>query len=281
MLSETALSRHFARLGARFLLNHSPTPRGWALDVVRDEEGPAFELRAGEMILTDIEVIVSNVDRTTRHLLLLVRERADAPLHRYLCGHDERDWFLATVPGGVTTVAQALQALKPEPVLQAQESAHLKGKQRNRRHNSAFLRQGEWFFLPAPGLNTAGRPIHRWEPIRRGGGKAHLVQELVRLGGKVVYFNGRVPAVAPVASAAPAAPPQTMSAEEFATYRKQIGPREAANWRSGVQDARVYARGLVRHPDHATLVLNGWHEVLANTEAQASVEALRRLAFID
>jgi hypothetical protein len=265
MLSETALSRHFARLGARFRLNHSPTPRGWALDVVRDEKGPAFELRAGEATLTDLEVIVSNVDRATRHLLLLVRARADAPLHRYLCGHDERDWFLATIPGGVTTVAQAMEALKPNPVRSAQESAHLKPKQRNRRHNPAFLRQGEWFFLPAPGLHTAGRPVHRWEPIRRGRGKAHLVEELVRLGGNVVYFNG----------------PRTMSAKEFETYRRQIGRENAANWRSGVRDARVYARGLVRHPDHATLVLDGWHEVLANTEAQASIEAQQRLAFID
>ena len=102
-----------------------------------------------------------------------------------------------------------------------------------------------------------------------------MVHEFVRLGGNLVYFDGRVPAVAP------AAPPQTMSAQKFATYRKQIGSKEAANWRSGVQGARVYARGLVRHPDHATLVLNGWHEVLANTEAQASIEAQRRLAFID
>jgi len=195
----------------------------------------------------------------------LVRERADAPLHRYLCGHDERDWFLATIPGGVSTVAQAMEALKPEPVRSAQDSAHLKRKQRHRRHNPAFLRQGEWFFLPAPGLHTAGRPIHRWEPIRRGGGKAHLVEELVRLGGKVVYFNG----------------PRTMSAMEFETYRKQIWPEKAANWRSGVRGARVYARGLVRHPDHATLVLHGWHKVLANTEAQASIEAQQKLAFID
>ena len=264
MLSETALSGHFARLGARFQLNHRSTPRGWTLDVVRNEKGSAFELRAREAILTDFEVIVSNVDRATRHLLLLVRPRADAPLHRYLCGHDERDWFLATIPGRVTTVAQAIEALKPKPVRSAQESAHLKGKQRNRRHNRAFLRQGEWFFLPAPGLHT-GRLIHRWEPIRRGGGKAHLVEELVRLGGKVVYFNGG----------------RTKSAEEFEIYRQKIGRKKAANWSSGVRDARVYARGLVRHPDHATLVLNGWHEVFANTEAQASIEAQERLAFID
>jgi hypothetical protein len=265
MLSETALSHQFARLGARFQVNPSPARRRWTLDIVRDEHGPAFELRAHEAILTDLDVIVSNVDRARRHLLLFVRERADAPLHRYLCGHDERHWFLATIPGRASTVAQAMEALKPRPVLQAQVSAGLKPKERNRRHNPAFLRQGEWFFLPAPGLKIDGCPIHRWEPIRRGGGKAHLVEEVVRLGGTVVYSNGQ----------------WTMSAADFEAYRKQHGQKSAARWHSGVRGARVYARGLVRHPDHTTLNLKGWHEVLANTEAHASLEAQRRLAFID
>lgn len=265
MLSETALSRHFARLGARFQLKHSPALRGWALDIVHDKHGPAFELRAREELLPDLEVIVSSVDRTTRHLVLFVREGTDIPLHRYLCGHDERDWFLATIPGPVTTVRQAMEALKPKQVRRAQESAHLKPKLRNRRHNPAFLRQGEWFFLPFPGLKTENRPIHRWEPIRRGGGKPHFVEEIVRLGGKVVYFDGR----------------QSMTATEFEAYRKEFGPEKAAKYRPGVRGARVFARGLVRHPDHRTLTLNGWHEVLANTEAQASVEAQRKLEFID
>jgi hypothetical protein len=68
---------------------------------------------------------------------------------------------------------------------------------------------------------------------------------------------------------------------EFETYRKQANQKNAARWRSGVRGARVYARGLVRHPDHTTLDLNGWHEVLANTEAHASIEARQKLAFID
>ena len=80
---------------------------------------------------------------------------------------------------------------------------------------------------------------------RRGGGKAHLVEELVRLGGRVVYFNGG----------------RTKSAEEFEIYPQKIGREKAANWSSGVRGAQVYARGLVRHPDHATLVLNGWQSV--------------------
>jgi len=43
------------------------------------------------------------------------------------------------------------------------------------------------------------------------------------------------------------------------------------------RDAAVYVRGEVRHPDHETITLNGWHRVLMNTENRSSV--LRYLAF--
>jgi hypothetical protein len=45
------------------------------------------------------------------------------------------------------------------------------------------------------------------------------------------------------------------------------------------RDAAVYVRGEVRHPDHETITLNGWHRVLMNTESRSS--ALRYLAFLD
>jgi hypothetical protein len=35
----------------------------------------------------------------------------------------------------------------------------------------------------------------------------------------------------------------------------------------------------VRHPDHATIVLRDWHQVVMNTESQAP--SMRSLAFID
>lgn len=36
---------------------------------------------------------------------------------RFLWGHDEREWFVAAVPGKATTVAQARNALKPEGIV--------------------------------------------------------------------------------------------------------------------------------------------------------------------
>ena len=50
-------------------------------------------------------------------------------------------------------------------------------------------------------------------------------------------------------------------------------------WREMVRDPELYAKGAVRHPDHNTIVLHGWHRVLMNTEHAA--RAMRHVAFID
>jgi hypothetical protein len=41
----------------------------------------------------------------------------------------------------------------------------------------------------------------------------------------------------------------------------------------------VYVRGRVRHRDHETVVLNGWHQVVMNTENLS--HAMRNVAFLD
>jgi hypothetical protein len=46
-----------------------------------------------------------------------------------------------------------------------------------------------------------------------------------------------------------------------------------------VRDPELYAKGAVRHPDHNTIVLRGWHRVLMNTEQGA--RAMRHVAFLD
>ena len=45
------------------------------------------------------------------------------------------------------------------------------------------------------------------------------------------------------------------------------------------RDPELYARGAVRHPDHATIVLRGWHRVVMNTEQSA--RAMQHVAFLD
>lgn len=42
---------------------------------------------------------------------------------------------------------------------------------------------------------------------------------------------------------------------------------------------RAYVRGRVWHMDHKTVVLDGWHRVVMNTEREASFAP--RVAFLD
>ena len=67
-----------------------------------------------------------------------------------------------------------------------------------------------------------------------------------------------------------------ISAEEY----KRLPERERKiGFMMMKRDAAVYVHEEVRHPDHESSTLNGWHRVLMNTENRSS--ALRYLAFLD
>jgi hypothetical protein len=143
------LNTKFARIGARLKVTDRPSRRTRtsgviSLDVQADRKGEFFEIvrQPG----SEAEIAVLDVQPADRHLLLLVREGKDKS--KFLCGHDERHWFVAGIPetAPVGTVRQAKEALKPAEVRTAQASKGLKAKARNRRKNAAFVRQGEWFF---------------------------------------------------------------------------------------------------------------------------------------
>jgi hypothetical protein len=77
-------------------------------------------------------------------------------------------------------------------------------------------------------------------------------------------------------------------AETAAGRRTSCARRSAAavapstfrrRYRLMVRDPELFARGTVRHPDHATIELHGWHRVVMNTENRAS--AMRHVAFLD
>src|SRR2546430_16885802 len=103
-----------------------PTAGVLSLDVQADRKGEFFEIvrRPG----AEAEVAVLDVQPADRHLLLLVREGKDKS--KFLCGHDERHWFVAGIPEAapVGTVRQAIEALKPAEVLPAQSRNRLPGK---------------------------------------------------------------------------------------------------------------------------------------------------------
>jgi len=56
---------------------------------------------------------------------------------------------------------------------------------------------------------------------------------------------------------------------------------EAGRWHWQVmrRNMRVYARGTVRHSDHATITLPFWHRVHMNTETES--RTMSHVAFLD
>lgn len=260
----------FARIGARLKVadrvsRSSRVGSGvLSLDIGEDRRGEYFEVahRPG----VDPEVAVLDVQPAERHLLLLVRDGVEK--QKFLCGHDERHWFVAAVPEAapVGTVRQAKEALKPAEVRVVQGREGLRQRARDRRKNAAFRRQGEWFFLPDSDLRVDERLVLRDEALRRGnGGKPHWVDFCYRTGGETVYVCPRHP-----------------NGLVESEYRRVLAanPRAKAwGWRTMRRNAGVYVRGRVRHADHKTIALRGWHRVLMNTEGES--RALRNLAFLD
>jgi hypothetical protein len=268
-MDTSLLDTKFARIGARLKVVDRPPrrmrlERPFSLDVRDDRKGEFFEI----LLLPDsaVEAAVLDVQPADRHLLLLVREEGEK--HKFLCGHDERHWFVAGIPEAapVGTVRQAKEALKPTEVLVAQASKGLRARARGRRKNAAFVRQGEWFFLPVPELVVDQKLVLRNEPLRRGnGGKPHWAEFCFRTGGETVYVCSRHP--------------NGVTEAQYGSILAENPKSKGWNWRVMRRNPGVYVRGRVRHADHATITLRGWHQVLMNTEGQS--KAMRNVAFLD
>ena len=163
------LTNKFESIGARLKVVGRPrrrfdsSPRLLTLDIGSDRRGEFFEI--APQTGTDPKVEVISVRPLNRHLLLLVRE--DDAKNKFLCGHDERHWFVAGVPekASVGTVRQAMEALQPREVQNAVARRGVSGKARNRRKNSAFIRQGEWFFLPLANIAVDESLVLKNEPL--------------------------------------------------------------------------------------------------------------------
>jgi hypothetical protein len=236
-----------------------------SLDVRKDDHGEFFDIAVRPDAAVQVDVL--DVRRRERHLLLMARQDGDKFL--YLCGHDERHWFVAAVPesrGGVSNVATAMEALKPAEVLDAQARQGVKGKDRRRRKNAAYRRQGEWFFLPDPLLRVDKKWILQNEPLSRGtGSKPHIAQFCYRTGGETVH----------VCSAYPAG-------LRTAEYKRLLASKPSAkkwHWDVMRRNAAVYVKGRISHPDHDSIALFVWHRVVMNTEGQS--QAMRHVVFLD
>lgn len=268
-MNQTLLEKKFTQMGARLKIADALSRRSRlmngtiAIDIHEDRKGEYFEIGVRPEVPVAIEVL--DVQPEDRHLLLLVRETPEK--FKFLCGHDERHWFVAAIPESapVGTVRQAKEALKPPEVQTAQSRVKLRSPARNRRKNAAYIRQGEWFFVPEPRLVVPPGEILKNEPLRRGGGKAHWAEFCFRIGGDTVYVCSQFP-----------------NGVAMPRYREILDRDPTAsqwNWRSMQRNATVFVRGRIRHPDHRTITLHGWHRVVLNTEGLS--RAMRNVAFLD
>jgi hypothetical protein len=254
MSNSALLERRFATIGATLRVADGPWLGSPRIDV---DDTLGFELAfAGRGEHAEAEVV--DVAPADRHLLLLVRREGSKA--KFLCGHDERHWFVAAIPEGargVTGVETAKAALQPAVV--AARAARLPRKRRFDRRNPVYLRQGEWFFLPEPHVWADENLILRNEPLARPGGTPHILREAFRRGGRTVYVNGG----------------RVIDPSSYA----KLSPSVQRRFRMMTRDPELFARGTVRHPDHATITLHGWHRVVMNTEHQSS--AMRHVVFLD
>jgi len=90
-----------------------------------------------------------------------------------------------------------------------------------------------------------------------------MCEELYRYGGETVYVS--------------AAAPAGLTQYEYAALSEH--ERNQRTWRIMRRNAKVFARGRVRHPDHKTVFLDGWHEVFSNTESLSA--AMKNVVFLD
>jgi len=159
------IERQFDKIGARAKVHADPELFGGAIliDIGRDGAGEFFDIGVGRT--RDVDVV--DARPRIRHLLLMSRQ-SDGK-HKFLCGHDERHWFVAAVPerASVSNVQTAFEALKPAAVQHRVEQLKVKPRKRNRRRNEAFIRQGEWFFVPVERMRIDERWVLRQRRTRQ------------------------------------------------------------------------------------------------------------------
>lgn len=257
-----SLEQMFEAIGARAAVTTTRSGAPIHLDVVRDSSGECFQLRRNRTT----QVTVLDSSREDRHLLLQISAPGWwAEPATYMCGHDERAWFVAAIPetAKAQTLQEAKDALKPPAVWEAMRESGVPAEDRDLRRTRAFIRQGEWFFIPRPNLVVSRSQVLRMEPIRRGAGKPHVCQFLYRIDGEPVYVSEDHP-----------------NGLTLLQFRKLPRKRRLAQeWQHMYRNARVFVRGNVTHADHETVTLRIWHEVVQNMESNA--RSMQEMAFLD
>lgn len=239
-----------------------PTVR---LDIITKDGKELFEIAIRGDVSESMVLSVLEIQPKERHLVLLARQLDNdgkaVEKNHFLCGFDERHLFVASV-GPVSTVAEAKASLKPREI-RAKE-AGLNTEKRNRRKTAHFKRQGEWFFVPA-NINPKEVQIRTNEPLSRGtGSKPHIAQFAYRFGGERVMVSRYHP--------------NGLTHSQYVKLLASNPKAKGYGWSEARRQPQVFVKGSIKHPDHATIVLDSWHRVLMNTENSFSTE---KVAFLD
>jgi hypothetical protein len=270
---DTNLVRHFGEADVRLTLLGGPLRNGnrdiFQMDVlaskVRDRE--CIRIWPGDR---KNQLTVPSVDRSRRQLVLFVQEpvrkftvkvdRVRFRDGRYLpavlspgekvLGKTDTYWeverrtdgslrrFLCGMDETHLFVAQFAAGETVADAHAALRPPEVDGAER--RAPGETVRQGEWFFIPLEAgerealeayLRRTPRAIRNRAPVGAGQ-KPHVADQVV--------------------------------------LREVVGGWTGRRWRRAVGLLRAYARGSVRHPDHASLHLDSWRRVVRNQEVTAS-----------
>jgi len=186
----TSLRQHFQVMGAD--VEVSLAGGRFEIEVTKRGRGEQFQIRLPSDGSVTAKVL--DADWRRRHLLLDVTHRQSDESQRFLCGHDEFHWFVAALPErpDATTVPEAMEALKPKGVLREQRRKRVKRHRRGNRHTTAYIRQGEWFFLPCPEFSAEDERVESKGTLVRGTGKPHGVEAICRSAKGDTYVRGKV-----------------------------------------------------------------------------------------
>lgn len=189
-MMSTELQTAFESIGAELQLE--TRGRAFEIDVRRRAGRELFALRYPFHDVITAEAL--DVRPKDRHLVLEVTGSRLPISGRFLCGHDESHWFVASVPfhRRSATVRGAMEMLKPAAVLREQKRKGVR-HQRYQRKTAAYVRQGEWFFLPRPKMQVDPALVERNGRLARAGGKPHRVESLYRTpDGQFTFARGLV-----------------------------------------------------------------------------------------
>jgi len=263
------LVEKFEKMGARVKFDEG---NRFVIDVRRDKKGEFFDITYDK----NTKLSIVDIDAKDRHLLLMAQTPNINPHFKpdnikVLCGHDEREWFTAQVNGVAINVDSAKQALKPDAVIESQKRHGVKRKNKHRRKNEGFIRQGEWFFIPVNYINVPNDMILKKEPLMlsgvRAGNKPHIAQYAYRRGGEQVYIPSigwnRLAKLSRVENQKVSA---GLTNDERKDFYKNHPESKTWSWRPMVRNPELYVKGTVRHPDHKTIRLRDWYRVIVNGE---------------